>query len=245
MSNFFEKLKKGMGAEGDIEENLKEEIEKEEPKKEAKEEAEPARNASQGGEKTEEQKTSHTPKKQRVKRTKEKKIGEKPEEKPEEKTKETDPSEQEIEKIEPTEIEIKKGFAEKEKKEEEKEEKEEGKKEWSDLNKKEEGQLVIDVYQTEDELVLQSAIAGAKPESLDISVEGDMITIKGLREKPEEAKERNYFYEECFWGPFSRQIILSVEVDPSRTEASLKDGILTIRIPKIERDKKRKIEIKQ
>jgi HSP20 family molecular chaperone IbpA len=115
---------------------------------------------------------------------------------------------------------------------------------WSALSKDGEGQLAVDVYQNEDFLVIQSAIAGVKPESLDIVIEGDMVSIKGLREKPEETGERNYFYQECFWGPFSRQIILSVEVDSSRTDAILKDGILTIKVPKIERERKRKITVK-
>lgn len=116
----------------------------------------------------------------------------------------------------------------------------EGKEKWFEA----EGQLAIDVYQTDGELVIQSAIAGVKPESLDISIEGDMILIKGSREKPDETAERNYFYQECFWGPFARQIILSVEVDPSRAEATLREGILTVRIPKIEREKKRKLIVK-
>jgi len=107
-----------------------------------------------------------------------------------------------------------------------------------------EGQLAIDVYQTEEELVIQSAIAGVKPENLDISIEGDQVLIKGSREKPPEEGERNYFYQECYWGPFSRQIILPEEADPSRAEALMKEGILTIRIPKIERKKKRKIAVK-
>ena len=107
-----------------------------------------------------------------------------------------------------------------------------------------EGQLAIDVYQTEEELVIQSAIAGVKPENLDISIEEDQILIKGSREKPDEEGERNYFYQECYWGPFSRQIILPEETDPSRATAGIKEGILTIRIPKIERKKKRKIMVK-
>jgi HSP20 family molecular chaperone IbpA len=107
-----------------------------------------------------------------------------------------------------------------------------------------EGQLAIDVYQTEEELVIQSAIAGVKPENLDVSIEGDQVLIRGFREKPSEEGERNYFYQECYWGPFSRQIILPEEVDPSRAEAEMKEGILTIRIPKIERKKKRKIVVR-
>lgn len=106
-----------------------------------------------------------------------------------------------------------------------------------------EGELAVDVYQTENELIVQSAIAGVKPEDLDVSMEGDVITIKGKREKPFEG-EGDYFSQECYWGPFSRKIIFPIEVDPSRAEASMKDGILTIKIPKILRERKRKIAVK-
>jgi len=102
-----------------------------------------------------------------------------------------------------------------------------------------EGELAIDVYQTETELVIRSAIAGVKPENLDISVEGDIITIKGSREKPEEGG--TYFTQECYWGPFSRKVILPAEIDPNRIEATMKEGILTIRMLKIERERKRRI----
>lgn len=106
-----------------------------------------------------------------------------------------------------------------------------------------EGQLAIDVYQTKNELVIQSAIAGVKPENLDISIEDDVITIRGDREKPP-GEEGNYFAQECYWGLFSREIILPVEVDPGRVEATIKEGILTIRIPKILREGKKKISVK-
>jgi HSP20 family molecular chaperone IbpA len=105
------------------------------------------------------------------------------------------------------------------------------------------GQLAVDVYQTENELVIQSAIAGVKSEDLDISLEGDVITIAGERKRPFEEKG-DYFSQECYWGKFSRQIISPVEVDPNRIEAALKDGILTIRAPKLLKEKKRKIIIK-
>lgn len=115
-------------------------------------------------------------------------------------------------------------------------------KEWPSFGGGEEGQLTIDVYQTENDLVIQSAVAGVKPEDLDISIEREIITIKGGREK--QCQENgDYFIQECFWGPFSRQIILPVEVDPGRAKAVFKEGILTIRIPKIQREKKMKINV--
>lgn len=126
-----------------------------------------------------------------------------------------------------------------------KEKKPRGKEEEKILKKEEswlepEGQLVVDVYQTESDLFIQSPIAGVKAEDLDIQIEGDVVAIRGEREKPIQEKA-DYFSQECYWGKFSRQIILPVEVDPNRVEASFKDGILTIKIPKLLKEKKRKI----
>ena len=106
------------------------------------------------------------------------------------------------------------------------------------------GQLAVDVYQTENELVIQSAIAGVKSEDLDISLEGDVITIAGERKRPVEEKG-DYFSQECYWGKFSRQIILPVEVDPNRIEATLKDGILTIKTTKLQKEKRRRIIVRE
>lgn len=114
----------------------------------------------------------------------------------------------------------------------------EGKEKWFET----EGELAIDVYQTESELVIQSAIAGVKPENLDILIEQDIITIKGSREKPENGGA--YFAQECYWGPFSRKVILPVEIDPNRIEATMKEGILTLKLPKILRERKRKIIVR-
>ncbi len=106
------------------------------------------------------------------------------------------------------------------------------------------GQLTIDVYQTPTEIVIKSTIAGVKSDAIDISMTNDMITIKGNREKDEEAKEEDYYYQECYWGPFSRSIILPVDVEVDKAEAGMKNGILTIRLPKIEKIKTKKIMIK-
>jgi HSP20 family protein len=107
-----------------------------------------------------------------------------------------------------------------------------------------EGELTVDVYQTDKEIVIQSAIAGIEPEDLDISIEKDMVTIRGKREKQFEEKEKNYFYQECYWGRFSRKIILPAEVNSSKIQATMKNGILCIRIPKIEGKKKTKVSVK-
>lgn len=107
-----------------------------------------------------------------------------------------------------------------------------------------EGQLAVDFYETPGELVVQSTVAGVKPEDLDISIEADRVLIKGQRAEQTEEGGKNYFYQECYWGRFSREIILPSETDPGRAQASIKNGVLIVRIPKIERDKKRKIEVK-
>lgn len=116
-------------------------------------------------------------------------------------------------------------------------------KEWQEVFGEPAGQLGIDVYQTATNLVIQSAIAGVRAENLEISLERDVVTIKGIREKPFQ-EDGDYFTQECYWGPFSRQIIMPVEVDPDRAEATMKEGILMIRIPKILREKKRTIRVK-
>jgi HSP20 family protein len=106
-----------------------------------------------------------------------------------------------------------------------------------------EGELAIDVYETDKDIVIQSAIAGVRSEELDISLENDVVTIKGVRKNPNQEEEKQYFHEECFWGPFSRQVFLPEEVDTKNVEASIKEGVLTLRLPKAERQKTRKVKI--
>lgn len=107
----------------------------------------------------------------------------------------------------------------------------------------EEGQLNIDVYQTEDDIVIKSSISGVKAEDLDIQIQNDMVTIRGNRQPDERIDSEDYYYQECFWGPFSRAVILPVDIDPENVSAELEDGILSIRLPKTEKIKARKIEV--
>lgn len=108
-----------------------------------------------------------------------------------------------------------------------------------------EGELAIDVYETDGDFVVQSTIAGVKAGDLDITIENDIVTIRGSREKQTTQEGKKYYYQECYWGSFSRQVILPQEVDGSKAEASIKDGVLTLKIPKIIKIQKRKIAIKQ
>lgn len=107
-----------------------------------------------------------------------------------------------------------------------------------------EGQLTIDVYQTENDIVIKSTIAGVKPEDLDVSINNDMVTVKGERKNEEVVENGNYYYQECYWGSFSRSVLLPVDVIPEKADASLKNGILTIRLPKADTTKTKKIQVR-
>ena len=96
-----------------------------------------------------------------------------------------------------------------------------------------EGQLAIDVYQTKHKIIIKSTIAGVKPEDLKISLHHDLLSIKGHRHLDENIDENDYLFKECYWGNFSRAIILPSEVDPGRIDAVLENGILTISLEKI------------
>ena len=107
-----------------------------------------------------------------------------------------------------------------------------------------EGQLTVDVYQTPTNIIIESAIAGVDPENIDISVSPDAVVIKGKRHKDEIVMEKDYLYQECFWGRFSRSIILPQEVDSDKAHASIKNGVIKIILPKINRQKAKKIKVK-
>ncbi|MFA5188277.1 MAG: Hsp20/alpha crystallin family protein [Patescibacteria group bacterium] len=108
-----------------------------------------------------------------------------------------------------------------------------------------EGQLAVDVYQTKDAIIVKSTIAGVKPEGLEIYLHNDLLTIRGKREQEYEAKDADYFYKECYFGGFSRSIILPVEVQADRVEATLKNGILKIILPKALKSKLINVQIKE
>lgn len=107
-----------------------------------------------------------------------------------------------------------------------------------------EGQLNIDMYQTKDNVIIKSTIAGVRPEDIDITVANDMVTIKGSRKKEENIVQDDYFYQECYWGNFSRSVIIPVDIDSEEIEADLKDGILTVIIPKAAKAKTKKVKVK-
>ena len=114
----------------------------------------------------------------------------------------------------------------------------------SGLEDNNEGQLTIDVYQTDNEVVIKSTIAGVKPEDLDVNINNDMLTIRGERKNDEQVPDENYYYQECYWGSFSRSVILPVDVLADKIEASMKNGILTVRMPKAVNNRTKKIQVR-
>lgn len=114
--------------------------------------------------------------------------------------------------------------------------------EWLE-DESEEGQLAIDAYQDEDNVVLKAPIAGVSIEDLEISITDEVVTIKGQRRNEADVERQNYFVQECYWGSFMRSYILPVSVDAAKAEASLRNGILTIKIPKQEKTKTRVLKV--
>ncbi len=114
----------------------------------------------------------------------------------------------------------------------------------SDDEYDDDGQLTIDVYQSPDEIILESPIAGVRPEDVDVSITNESVTIKGKREHERRVRDDDYFYQECYWGRFSRSIILPQEVDAERSEAFIKNGVLTVRMPKLNRQRSKKLHVK-
>ncbi|MCD6271027.1 Hsp20/alpha crystallin family protein [bacterium] len=124
-----------------------------------------------------------------------------------------------------------------------KKEQEEQKEKWLENNAV--GELAIDAYETDKYIVVQSPIAGITSEDIEISLEDGMLIIKGKRKRPKDTdKIEKYLYQECFWGRFEKKLILPEEVDITKTKATIKNGILTLKIPKLKEKNKKEIKVK-
>src|SRR4051812_37246552 len=108
----------------------------------------------------------------------------------------------------------------------------------------EEGQLTVDVYQTANDIMIKTIVAGVRPEDLDISISRDMVTIKGKREEVREVGEDDYFHRELYWGSFSRTVLLPEEIDVESSEAIERHGLLTIKLPKVDKRRQTKLRVK-
>lgn len=105
------------------------------------------------------------------------------------------------------------------------------------------GELLLDVYQDADNLYVRSTVAGVRPDDLEVSIHEDMLTIRGTRRRDETVSRDDYFFQECYWGSFSRSIILPLDVQADAVSAALRDGVLTVTLPKAERRKKISINV--
>jgi len=110
---------------------------------------------------------------------------------------------------------------------------------------KPEGEPLVDIYQTEDEFCIVSPIAGITAENLEITIEEGILFLKGEREEPEKEKRKNYFLKECYWGPFAKKIALPEDVDIERIKAVLNRGVLSVKIPRIKKEKNQRIIIEE
>jgi HSP20 family protein len=105
------------------------------------------------------------------------------------------------------------------------------------------GQLAVDVYETKEKLVVKGRVAGVNKSELDVSISDNTLTIRGTLSAGNEEGVENYFLQECYWGEFSRSIVLPVPVKEDEIEAVLKDGVLTISFAKVKQDTVKKIEV--
>lgn len=108
----------------------------------------------------------------------------------------------------------------------------------------EEGHLTVDCYKTPHSVVIQSIVAGVKQDDLDVIIARDMITIKGKRMRPNSTSHDDFLYQELYWGNFTRSVMLPEEIDIESAEANLKNGILTITLPKLDKNRTHKMKIK-
>ena len=108
----------------------------------------------------------------------------------------------------------------------------------------EEGELTVDVYQTPDDIVIKTIVAGVKPEDLDISITRDMVTIRGARQETREVEDGDYFHKELYWGSFSRTILLPQEIDVDAAEAIERHGLLTLKLPKLDKTRQTKLKVR-
>ncbi|MFZ3020288.1 MAG: Hsp20/alpha crystallin family protein [Minisyncoccia bacterium] len=111
-------------------------------------------------------------------------------------------------------------------------------------NEPADAELTIDMYESPNDVVIRTMVAGVKPEDLDISITRDMVTIRGTRESDRTVSSEDYFHQELYWGSFSRTIVLPKEIEVEEAEASEKHGLLTIRLPKIDKNKQAKLKVR-
>jgi HSP20 family molecular chaperone IbpA len=106
------------------------------------------------------------------------------------------------------------------------------------------GELSVDVINTPNEIIIKAMVAGVRPQDLDVQISRDMVTIEGKREDSLEIDEQDYYHRELYWGSFARNILLPEEIDVESSEAREKNGMLEIHLPKIDKTRKAKLQVK-
>jgi len=115
---------------------------------------------------------------------------------------------------------------------------------WQDDESEVDGELPVDMYQTQDLIVIRALMAGVSPSDLNISITRDMVTLKGVREEIQEVPDEDYYHRELFWGSFSRTIVLPEEIIIDEAEAKEKHGLLEISLPKLDKGRSAKLTVK-
>jgi len=101
----------------------------------------------------------------------------------------------------------------------------------------------IDIYETDDGLELKAAVPGVKPEEIEVTITGDVLTIKGEYKQEEQAAKRNYLRQERRFGSFCRQLTLPPGIDSGKVHADFENGVLTLTMPKAESVKPKSIRV--
>ncbi len=115
--------------------------------------------------------------------------------------------------------------------------------EWDDGQDDLLGQLAVDVYETEEKLVVKARTAGVNKEDLDVSISDGILTISGTLSSGDDTDATNWHIQECYWGEFNRTLALPVTVKEDEVEAVLKDGVLTVSFNKIKQEQAKRIQI--
>lgn len=114
---------------------------------------------------------------------------------------------------------------------------------WEESDAAVPGQLAVDVYETDDRLVVKARTAGVSKQDLDVSISDGILTISGTLSSGDDSAASQWHIQECYWGEFSRTLALPVAVKEDEVEAVLKDGVLTIGFTKVKAEQARKIQI--
>ncbi len=114
---------------------------------------------------------------------------------------------------------------------------------WDENEEELAGQLAVDVYETDEKLVIKARTAGVNKDDLDVSISDGILTISGTLSSGDDASATNWHIQECYWGEFSRTLALPVSVKEDEVEATLKDGVLTITFTKVKTEQAKKIQV--